>query len=136
MPQRDPEPFRPADASSRTRDHLANERTFLAWIRTSLGLIGLGFVIARMGLLLRQLALVSGSPPAHVPQGSHEFMITGIVFLVLGSLLCAWSGRLYFRTRQAIDAGRYEPDSLTVTVLTTVIVLGGILLVGLVLWST
>ena len=136
MPQSDPEPSRPADVSARTRDHLANERTFLAWIRTSLGLIGLGFVIARMGLLLRQLALVGGNPPARVPHGSHEFMITGIVFLVLGTLLCAWAGRLYFRTRQAIDDGRYEPDSATVSVLTTVIALDGILLVGLVLWST
>ncbi|WP_406701301.1 YidH family protein [Singulisphaera sp. Ch08] len=136
MPQTDPEPSRVADASGRTRDHLANERTFLAWIRTSLGLIGLGFVIARMGLLLRQLALVGGNPPAHVPHGSHEFMIAGIVFLVLGTLQSAWAGRLYFRTRRAIDDGRYEPDSVTVTALTTVIVLGGMLLVGLVLWST
>ncbi|AGA25378.1 YidH family protein [Singulisphaera acidiphila] len=136
MPQSDPEPSRPTESSARTRDHLANERTFLAWIRTSLGLIGLGFVIARMGLLLRQLALVGGNPPARVPQGSHEFMITGIVFLVLGTLFCVWSGQLYFRTRQAIDAGRYEPGTATVTALATVIALGGILLVGLVLWST
>src|SRR4051812_16870741 len=44
---------------SRARDHLANERTFLAWVRTALGLLGLGFVLARMGLFLEQLALTS-----------------------------------------------------------------------------
>ena len=32
------------------RDYLAEERTFLAWIRTSLGLMGFGFVVARAGL--------------------------------------------------------------------------------------
>jgi uncharacterized membrane protein YidH (DUF202 family) len=35
--------------AEKIRDHLANERTFLAWVRTALGLIGLGFVLARMG---------------------------------------------------------------------------------------
>lgn len=133
----DPEPVPPAAvASSRVRDHLANERTFLAWVRTSLGLIGLGFVIARMGLLLRQLALASGNPPAHVPHGSHEFMMTGVVFLVFGTVLCIWARRLYLRSRQAIEEGQYNPDTVTVSVLTFMIVLGGMVLVGLVLWST
>src|SRR5690349_11464639 len=44
-------------SKGRIADHLANERTFLAWIRTALGLIGLGFVLARMGLFLRNLAM-------------------------------------------------------------------------------
>ena len=39
----------------RQREHQANERTFLAWLRTSLALIGFGFVIARFGLFLREL---------------------------------------------------------------------------------
>jgi putative membrane protein len=37
------------------RDHLANERTLLAWIRTSIALIALGFVVAKFGLLLREI---------------------------------------------------------------------------------
>ena len=39
---------------SRLREHLANERTFLAWLRTSIALIGFGLAIARFGLFLRQ----------------------------------------------------------------------------------
>jgi putative membrane protein len=39
-------------APSRTRDHLANERTLLAWVRTGVAIIGLGFIVARFGLLL------------------------------------------------------------------------------------
>lgn len=34
---------------STARDHLANERTFLAWVRTSLGLAGLGVLLERLG---------------------------------------------------------------------------------------
>jgi inner membrane protein YidH len=36
-------------------DHLAAERTFLAWIRTGLALMGFGFVVARFGLFLQEL---------------------------------------------------------------------------------
>jgi putative membrane protein len=39
----------------RQREHQANERTFLAWLRTSIALIGFGFAIARFGLFLREL---------------------------------------------------------------------------------
>src|SRR6266487_891341 len=41
--------------SKKVTDHLANERTFLAWIRTGLATITSGFVVQRFGLLLRQL---------------------------------------------------------------------------------
>ncbi|HKF26126.1 MAG TPA: DUF202 domain-containing protein [Candidatus Acidoferrum sp.] len=36
------------------RDYLAVERTFLAWIRTGVALMGFGFVVARFGLFLQQ----------------------------------------------------------------------------------
>ena len=47
---------------SRTRDHLANERTLLAWVRTSVAIIGLGFIVARFGLLLRELGATNPRP--------------------------------------------------------------------------
>ncbi|HSU69089.1 MAG TPA: DUF202 domain-containing protein, partial [Tepidisphaeraceae bacterium] len=40
----------------RTSDHLANERTFLAWTRTSIAVLGLGFVVAKFSVWLRQLS--------------------------------------------------------------------------------
>ena len=126
-------PSRPA---SRVRDQLANERTFLAWVRTALGLIGLGFVLARMGLFFQQLAMAGGEALPRRMRAGHEFMITGVVFLVLGTALCGWTGWLYHRTRRAIDEERYEPAASTVTFLTAVVVAGGLLIVMLVLYRT
>ena len=44
-------------ASKFENELLANERTFLAWLRTSIAVMSLGFVVARFGLWLRELAL-------------------------------------------------------------------------------
>jgi putative membrane protein len=127
---------RAVQADNRTRDHLANERTFLAWIRTGLGLIGFGFVLARMGLFLRQLAFSSALvPPAH-HTGGHEFMVTGMVFLLLGTALCAWSARLYQRARRGIDSGHYEPAHREVVAISLIVALAGLTVSGLVLWRT
>jgi hypothetical protein len=46
------------------RVYFAAERTFLAWIRTGLGLIGIGFAVSRFGLFFRQLS-ASESHLAH-----------------------------------------------------------------------
>jgi putative membrane protein len=42
----------------KSREHLANERTFLAWIRTSIALMGFGFVIVKFTLFLKEISLL------------------------------------------------------------------------------
>jgi putative membrane protein len=125
---------RPSPSKGRTSDHLANERTFLAWVRTALGLIGLGFVLARMGLFLSQIAPETVARSARGARAGHEFVETGLVFLVLGTALSAWSGWVYFRTRAAIASDRYQPAREAVLALTAIMVLGGAAIVGLVVW--
>ena len=70
------------------RIYFAAERTFLAWLRTGLALMGFGFVVARFGLFLREIAFTTGS---QIPTaGSSRWF--GIGLLVLGVLVTAVSG--------------------------------------------
>ncbi|WP_333463012.1 YidH family protein [Microcoleus sp. herbarium7] len=76
----------------RQREHQANERTFLAWLRTSLALIGLGFAIARFSLFLRQFqATVTqqevSSPPFF---NSENLGLSLVVFGIAVIALAAW----------------------------------------------
>ena len=125
----------PASSPSRTRDHLANERTFLAWIRTALALIGLGFVLARLGLFLRLSIRAGDEAAGHAtPPIGHEFVVVGLAILAVGTALAGWAGWLYARAGTMIDADRYEPPKATVRVLTVLAMAGGLAIIGLVLW--
>jgi putative membrane protein len=88
-----------------------------------------------MGVFLRQLAVVSGAERRPEFHGSQEFLITGVIFLLLGIVICLGSGWAYHRSCKAIDAGQYEPLRHTVTALTVVVVLGSLAITGLVLWQ-
>jgi uncharacterized membrane protein YidH (DUF202 family) len=50
------------------RVHMANERTFLAWVRTSIGIMAFGFVVERFGLFMKQFSLLIGNAGDHAVQ--------------------------------------------------------------------
>jgi len=72
------------------RDSLAAERTFLAWIRTGLALMGFGFVVARFGLFLQQLQVTQHTPSAPSYGLSLWFGTALIALGVVVNLLSAW----------------------------------------------
>src|SRR6202166_2181780 len=72
------------------RDSLAAERTFLAWIRTGLALMGFGFVVARFGLFLQQLQVVEHASSAQSYGVSLWFGTALIVVGVVVNILSAW----------------------------------------------
>src|SRR5882757_7271605 len=62
------------------RVYFAAERTLLAWVRTGLAMMGFGFVVARFGLFLRELASVPGVS-AHAHTGLSLWGGTALVVL-------------------------------------------------------
>jgi len=78
------------DDSRDPRVYLAVERTFLAWIRTGLALMGFGFVVARFGLFLRELASMRVASSAElsglsVPIGT-ALIVIGVTVNILASI--------------------------------------------------
>jgi putative membrane protein len=63
------------------RVSLAAERTLLAWIRTGLAMMGFGFLVAKFGLFLREVAILQGGVPTEAPQWS---VWIGAALVVLG----------------------------------------------------
>lgn len=105
-----PAPPQPPIDPGDPRLYYAAERTLLAWVRTGLALMGFGFVVARFGLFLRELALAGHALPQ--PNGPRLSLWIGSVMILGGvgvNLYAAWRQRVFlnaFRTR------RYDlPDS-------------------------
>jgi putative membrane protein len=105
-------------------DHLANERTFLAWVRTGIGVVVFGFAIGRFGIALRQFSNVSGVESHGT--GLSLWFGTASIVLGLGFIIAGLVS--YQRTRHEIDAGTFRPATwlMTATALLT-LALGGAL---------
>ncbi len=83
-----------------TRIFFAAERTLLAWLRTGLTIVALGFVVQRFGLVVRLFAL-DHPDTAGLPGGVHPSAILGVALVLLGSLtilLGALQHRAYVRS--------------------------------------
>ncbi len=87
---------------------LANERTFLAWVRTSIAVMGLGFVVARFGLWIQELA--SNINPQIQLKSTGLSLPLGEIMIGLGGLLTALAGWRYHIVNRAIETGKIKPD--------------------------
>jgi putative membrane protein len=101
------------------RDHLANERTYLAWIRTAVALLGFGVLVVRSrvpsGIVTTEL------PPTRVHGMGLGFAVAGLLCVMLAT----WQ---YFSVRRAIDTASYRPSGLWIVVLSAAVALIGVLL--------
>ncbi|HLJ18947.1 MAG TPA: DUF202 domain-containing protein [Stellaceae bacterium] len=113
--------------STRAREHLANERTLLAWIRTAIALMGLGFVVARFGLFLREISAIGGHP---VQSSSAYSGPIGIVLVASGLLAVVISTIRFFRARRQIEEGSFEPEVFPEVAVVAVTLLTGAALVA------
>ena len=98
------------------RDHLANERTMLAWVRTAITIVGLGFLVGRF--------LVDG--------GESGVWATALAaLLVLAGTGSAIAGLMRFvAVERQIDSGDYQPSIATHVVLTATITIVGLLILA------
>ena len=87
---------------NRYSDHAANERTFLAWVRTAIAVVAFGFLIERFDLFLRFAArdMPHVSQPPHA--GAANFI--GILFVIIGLAMIVIATMRFFRTEKEIDA--------------------------------
>jgi putative membrane protein len=116
----------------RIREHQANERTFLAWLRTSIALIGFGFAIARFTLFLHQLntALTKQYSPTHPWFNSENLGLILVLFGILTIAMAAWRYNQVFRQIERLD---YQPNRMIVWIMTGVVMCLGFLTIPLVL---
>jgi putative membrane protein len=111
---------------NRARDHLANERTFLAWVRTGAAIVVFGFAIGRFSIALRQLTALQGHPVHR--SGLSVWM--GATSIVLGVLLVVGGLFRYRKTREHLDQGKFEPAGFVLDLVTALTVLFGLVLAG------
>jgi uncharacterized membrane protein YidH (DUF202 family) len=120
------------------RVHMANERTFLAWIRTSIGIMAFGFVVEKFALFIQQMSLILGkahiesaAPPAH-----GYSAIVGIFLVGLGTLMGLLAFVRYKKVERQIDEDTYQPSSILYILLTLSVLAVGIFLVLYLIHST
>jgi putative membrane protein len=100
--------------SSLVREHLANERTYLAWMRTAISLLGFGVVIVKLRML-------QAAPISYL--GTTWKL--GLLFSVVG-LVTVWLSTIqYFSIRRNIESETYEPSSRWVILFSLAIIVLG-----------
>jgi putative membrane protein len=113
----------------RYSDHAANERTFLAWVRTAIAIMAFGFLVQKFDLFLR----MAGQTLAIRPLRSGSQLVgttAGLLLIVLGGAMMAFSVIRFRKTTLAIDAEEIRPGPgtrLDLTLVAMLILLGGIL---------
>jgi len=110
----------------KSREHLANERTFLSWIRTSIALMGFGFVIVRFGLFLKQITLLFKT--ADYPSQSHSSVV-GVVMVAIGILLALMAFVQYRKHEAQLRDNSFYPSTILLFFTTLVLIVGGVLLI-------
>jgi uncharacterized membrane protein YidH (DUF202 family) len=110
------------------RVHMANERTFLAWIRTSIGIMAFGFVVEKFALFIKKIGYffeksnIKEAAPISVGYSS----IFGIVLVAMGAVIGVLAFIRYKKVEREIDEDTYQP-SLILDILITM----GILAIGI-----
>ena len=111
---------------------MANERTFLAWIRTSIGIMAFGFVVEKFALFLKQISLLlgeSGVPEVGQTHPQAYSSLFGVFVVGLGALIGLLSFIKYVRVEKQIKAGKYQTSFFLESMLALSVLSVGIYLI-------
>ncbi len=117
----------PSSASAdfnRTSDHLANERTFLAWVRTGIAIVVFGFAIGRFAIAIREFMQIQG----HVSEGEGLSVWFGTIAIIGGVALTLAGWLRYRRTRAQLDSGHFAPAGFLIDLVGILVALFGLVL--------
>jgi putative membrane protein len=124
------------DSSERSQQYLANQRTFLSWVRTSIALIGLGFAIERFSIFLQQFPQIAGTNATGNASSAtaHSYSaLFGIGMIIVGTGLIVYALKNYLDTNKTIASGRYMPkNAIVYAASATIIGLGIIMIIFLI----
>ena len=91
-------------------DHAANERTFLAWVRTSIAVTAFGFLVERFDLFLTLAGTTALD--RHITVGRSEFgRVAGLVLIVAGIAMVVLAALRFVKTAKEIDDARIVPGT-------------------------
>lgn len=113
------------------RVHLANERTFLAWIRTSIGIMAFGFVVEKFAFFMKQMSIILGKSTnaETIPTSQGYSAVIGVFLVGLGTLLVLLAFVRYKKVERQIDSDTFQPSWILNLILTVSILAVGIFLV-------
>jgi putative membrane protein len=109
------------------RVYLAIERTFLAWIRTGLALMGFGFIVARFGLFLHELREMRDQP---APESAGYSLYFGTALVLLGVTVNVAASIAHIRMVRRWNRGHpiaRTPSALAVTMSLVLALVGAIM---------
>ena len=106
------------------RDHLANERTLLAWARTAITIMALGFVIAKFGILVREVRGLTQAAQDAV----HFSALFGAALACTGAVALAFAAAGFVRLKRGIDRQEVSFSPTVGLVVAAVLTIVGLLL--------
>lgn len=108
-------------------EHMSNERTFLSWIRTGIGIMVFGFVIVKFSLFVNQLPSTFFKDST-IPKNGLTIFI-GISLVLTGAITILLSYWKYRQVHRLLQRGEYLYSTMLLTILTVVIFIMSIIII-------